>query len=66
MPIITSARRPKHRPSVSSLEVSEEAYHRWQNQCGGMKAREAKRFKKMVAELMLDKKMLKDLAEGNF
>ncbi len=59
-----------------ALEVSEATYHRWRNQYGGMKAQEAKRLKelekenarlkKLVAELMLDKEMLKDLAEGNF
>lgn len=59
-----------------ALEVSEATYHRWRNQYGGMKAEEAKRLKaleqenvrlkKMVADLMLDKEMLKDLAEGNF
>lgn len=58
------------------LEVSEATYHRWRNQYGGMKAEEARRLKeleventrlkKMVAELMLDKAMLKELAEGNF
>lgn len=59
-----------------TLEVSEATYHRWRNQYGGMKAEEARRLKeleventrlkKMVAELMLDKAMLKELAEGNF
>jgi putative transposase len=59
-----------------ALEVSEATFHRWRNQFGGMKAQEAKRLKelekenarlkKMVADLMLDKEMLKDLAEGNF
>ena len=59
-----------------ALEVSEATYHRWRNQYGGMKAQEAKRLKelekentrlkKLVADLMLDKEMLKDLAEGNF
>ena len=59
-----------------ALEVSEPTYYRWRNQYGGMKAEEAKRLKelelentrlkKMVAELMLDKAMLKELAEGNF
>lgn len=58
------------------LEISEATFHRWRNQFGGMKAQEAKRLKelekenarlkKMVADLMLDKAMLKDLAEGNF
>jgi transposase-like protein len=59
-----------------ALEVSEATFHRWRHQYGGMKAQEAKRLKelelentklkKMVADLMLDKEMLKDLAEGNF
>lgn len=59
-----------------ALEVSEATYHRWRNQYGGMKAQEARRLKelekenarlkKLVADLMLDKEMLKDLAEGNF
>ncbi len=58
------------------LEISEATFHRWRNQFGGMKGQEAKRLKelekenarlkKMVADLMLDKEMLKDLAEGNF
>ena len=59
-----------------ALEISEASYHRWRNQYGGMKAAEAKRLKelerenarlkKLVADLLLDKEMLKDLAEGNF
>lgn len=59
-----------------ALEVSEATYHRWRNQYGGMKAEEAKRLKeleqenarlkRMVADLMLDKEMLKELAKGNF
>lgn len=59
-----------------ALEVSEASFHRWRNQYGGMKAQEAKRLKeleqenarlkKMVADLMLDKEMLKELASGNF
>jgi transposase-like protein len=59
-----------------ALEVSEATYHRWRNQYGGMKAQEAKRLKelekenarlkKLVADLMLDKELLKELAEGNY
>lgn len=59
-----------------ALEVSEATYHRWRNQYGGMKAREAKRLKeleqenarlkKLLAEAELDKAMLKELATGNF
>lgn len=59
-----------------ALEVSEASFHRWRTQYGGMKAQEARRLKelehenarlkKLVADLMLDKEMLKELAEGNF
>ena len=55
------------------LEVSEQTYHRWRNQFGGMKADDAKRLKelerengrlkKLLAEAELDKSMLKELAE---
>ena len=58
------------------LEVSEQTWHRWRNQYGGMKADDAKRLKelekengrlkKLLAEAELDKAMLKELAEGNF
>ena len=58
------------------LEVSEQTYHRWGNQYGGMKAKEAKRLKeqeqenarlkKLLADAELDKAMLKEVAEGNF
>lgn len=56
------------------IEVSQQTFHRWRNQYGGMKAADAKRLKelelengrlkKLVAELTLDKAMLKELAEG--
>jgi transposase-like protein len=59
-----------------ALEVSEQTYHRWRNQYGGMKAEEAKRLKELheenkklkeiVAEQALDIKMLKYVAEGNW
>ncbi len=52
------------------LEVSEQTYHRWRNQYGGMKATEAKRLKeleaentrlkKLLAEAELDKQILKE------
>ncbi len=58
------------------LEVSEQTWHRWQNQYGGMKADDAKRLKelekqnaalkKLVAEQALDIDMLKELSRGNF
>lgn len=61
---------------LQALEVSESTYLRWRTQYGGMKAKEAKRLKQLeeenrqlkevVAELTLDNKMLKHLAEGNW
>jgi putative transposase len=59
-----------------SLEVSEQTYHRWRNQYGGMKSGEAKRLKeledenrrlkKLVAELTLDKDLLQEALQGNY
>lgn len=59
-----------------ALEVSEQTYHRWRNQYGGMKAEEAKRLKeleeenkrlkKLLAEAELDKAILKEVVEGNY
>jgi len=59
-----------------TLEVSEQTYHRWRAQYGGMKAEEAKRLKeleeenkrlkKLLAEAELDKAILKEVIEGNY
>lgn len=49
-----------------ALEISEQTYHRWRNQYGGMKAEEAKRLKKLLAEAELDKAILKEALEGNY
>ena len=61
---------------AKQLEVSENTFHRWRNQYGGMKAEEAKelrhlrdengRLKRMVADQALDIQMLKEVARGNF
>jgi len=61
---------------VQRLEISEQTFHRWRNQYGGMKANEAKRLKELerenarlkrvVADQALDIAMLKEVAEGNF
>ena len=58
------------------LAISEQTFHRWRNQYGGMKASEAKRLKeleqenarlkKLVADLSLDNAMLKEVASGNW
>ena len=61
---------------VQALEISEQTFHRWRNQYGGMKAEEAKRLKeletenkrlkKLLAEAELDKAILKEALEGNY
>ena len=61
---------------AKKLEVSEQTYHRWRNQYGGMKGPEMKRLKslekeasdlkRLVAEQALQIQALKDIAEGNF
>ena len=61
---------------LQALEAGESTYQRWRNQYGGMKAAEAVRLKKLeeenqrlkevVAELTLDNRMLKHIAEGNW
>ncbi len=58
------------------LEVSEATFHRWRHQYGGMKAEEMKRLreleqengrlKRIVADLELDKAILKEVMEGNY
>jgi putative transposase len=58
------------------LEVSEQTFHRWRAQYGGMKANEAKRLKeleaenarlkKLVANQALDIDMLKEVTEGKY
>ena len=55
------------------LAISEQTFHRWRNQYGGMKSSAAKRLKELeeenrrlkqaVAELTLDKQILKEANE---
>jgi len=58
------------------LEVSEQTFHRWRNQFGGMKGDDAKRLKeleienrrlkKAVADLTLDKQILEEALKGKW
>ena len=58
------------------LSVSEQSYYRWRKQYGGMKISQLKRLKDMehenarlkkaVADLTLDKVILKEALEGNY
>jgi transposase-like protein len=59
-----------------TLGITEQTNYRWRNEYGGLKIDQAKRFKELerentrlkraVAELTLDKLILKEAAEGNF
>ena len=61
-------------PVCQALEISEQTFHRWRNQYGGMKANEARRLKelementrlkKIVAHLELDKLILQEVLKG--
>ena len=69
---------PKGPPSTEvckALGIAENTYYRWRNQFGGIKADEMKRLKELekenarlkalVADLSLDKAILKEAARGN-
>jgi transposase-like protein len=55
--------------------ISEQSYYRWRKEYGGLRLEQAKRMKdlekenvrlkRLVAELSLEKQVLKDLASGN-
>lgn len=56
--------------------INTQTYYRWRKEYGGLKTEQAKRMKelerenarlkRLVAELSLEKPVLKDVAEGNF
>ncbi len=67
----------KQVPEVAkALEVSEQTFHRWRNQYGGMKAEDVKRLKELekenrqlkqiVADQALDIRGYQEIAKGNF
>ncbi len=59
-----------------TLVIAEQTYYRWRKEYGGLKVEQARRFKELerenlqlrraVADLTLDKLILKEGAEGNF
>ncbi len=64
-------------PEVTkALEVSEQTFHRWRNQYGGMKADDVKRLKELEREnqvlkrIVADKELevvaLKEISKGNW
>ena len=58
------------------LGITENTYYRWRREYGGLRVDQAKKLKelerenaklkKLVADLSLDKAILKEAAEGNF
>ena len=58
--------------AAKQVEISEQTYHRWRNQYGGMKADDAKRLrelerenarlKRLVADQMLENDALREIA----
>ncbi len=62
--------------ACKEAEITVQTYYRWRKEFGGLKLDQAKRLKelerensklkRLVAELSLEKQMLKDVASGNF
>ena len=62
--------------ACKEAEITQQSYYRWRKEYGGLKLDQAKRLKelekensklkRLVAELSLEKQVLKDVAEGNF
>ena len=61
--------------ACKEAEITQQTYYRWRKEFGGLKLDQAKRMKelerenaklkRLVAELSLEKQILKDVAEGN-
>ena len=62
--------------ACNEAAITVQTFYRWRKEYGGLKMDQAKRLKelekengklkRLVAELSLDKQILKDIAEGNF
>jgi transposase len=62
--------------ACKEAEITIQTYYRWKKEYGGLKLAQAKRLrelerensklKRLVAELSLEKQVLKEVAEGNF
>ena len=62
--------------ACKEAQITAQSYYRWRKEYGGLKLDQAKRLKelerenaklkRLVAELSLEKQILKDVAEGNF
>ena len=61
---------------TKALEISEQTFHRWRAQYGGMKADDAKRLKELerenarlkriVADQVLENEALREISRGNW
>ena len=62
--------------ACKEAEITVQTFYRWRKEFGGLKLDQARRLKelerensklkRLVAELSLEKQVLKDIAEGNF
>jgi len=62
--------------AAREVGITEQTYYRWRKEFGGLKLDQAKRLKelekengrlkRLVAELPLQKQVLRDVAQGNF
>ena len=62
--------------ACKEAEIHTQTYYRWRKEYGGLKVVQAKRLKelekentrlkRLVAELSLEKQVLRDVAQGNF
>ena len=62
--------------ACKDVGVSEQSYYRWRKEYGGLEIdqgkrmkeleRENQRLKRLVADLSVEKQVLKDIASGNF
>jgi len=62
--------------ACKEAQITTQTYYRWRKEFGGLKLDQAKRLKelekensklkRLVAELSLEKQILKEVAEGNF
>lgn len=62
--------------AAREVGITEQTYYRWRKEFGGLKLDQARRLKelekensrlkRLVAELSLEKQVLRDVAQGNF
>lgn len=73
---VAAARGETVANAVRQIGVTEQTYYRWRSEYGGLSLDQVKRLKQLelenarlkraVADLTLDKQILKEAAEGNF